>query len=117
MHGERDHGPTRDAERLASAQRSGINKKRDRSSWLVPGAVALPLLCCGLPALVAAGALTAIGTGLAARGFWLAAIAVLLIAGVVGGRWWVRRHRCEVPEGEASCGIGHEESLSRQAIR
>ena len=76
-----------------------MSEKRKGSSWLILGAVLLPLLCCGLPVLLAAGTLTAVGGGLAAHGFGVAGGALLVLAALLAGRWWIRRRRCDVPGG------------------
>lgn len=96
--GARHHAVTGDAAPSTPSQTSDVERRTHRSSWLVLGAVALPVLCCALPTLLAAGALTAVGTGLAAHGFWLAAGPVLLIAGAMAGWWWLHRRRCKAPD-------------------
>ncbi|MHB8718602.1 MAG: hypothetical protein ACYDAC_06890 [Candidatus Dormibacteria bacterium] len=61
------------------------------------GFLALPVLCCGLPALLAAGTLAGVGGWLTADGSRVAAVGVLLAATVIGGRWWLQRRRCGIP--------------------
>lgn len=73
-----------------------MNEKPDHSVWATLGILALPVLCCGLPALLTAGVLAGVGGWLTAYGFWVGGIAVLLVAALVGGRWWLRRRRCEL---------------------
>lgn len=72
--------------------------ERDHSAWGVLGLLALPVICCGLPALAAAGVLAGLGGLLGAYGFGLAGAVVLLVAAVFAGRWWMRRRQCELPE-------------------
>ncbi|HKN97612.1 MAG TPA: hypothetical protein VJX10_10880 [Pseudonocardiaceae bacterium] len=57
---------------------------------LAIGAVLLlPALCCGLPLLIAGGALAGIGSVLGSP--WVIGAGVALVAGVVG--WRIRRRR------------------------
>ncbi|MHB1172835.1 MAG: hypothetical protein ACYCZY_10165 [Lacisediminihabitans sp.] len=46
------------------------------------GILLLPVLCCGLPLLIAAGAFGALGAVLGSP--WVIAVAVVLVAGLVG---------------------------------
>jgi hypothetical protein len=65
---------------------------RGRKGLLALGPVAAVLaLCCGLPALLAAGGLAALGGVLVACGSWLAAVILLALAGGLGARWWTTR--------------------------
>ncbi|HEX5403773.1 MAG TPA: hypothetical protein VFX16_15910 [Pseudonocardiaceae bacterium] len=48
----------------------------------------LPALCCGLPLLIAGGALAGIGSMLGSP--WVIGFGVTLVAGVAG--WLIRRH-------------------------
>lgn len=52
------------------------------------GLILVPVLCCGLPVLIAAGALAGVGSVLGNP--WLIGAAVALLAGVVA--WRIRRH-------------------------
>ena len=72
-------------------------KRSDRWGLAALGLLALPLLCCGLPVLLAAGGLAVIGGWLGAHGLWLAGGAILALAAAACGRWWVLRRRCAVP--------------------
>lgn len=67
-------------------------RSRDRGGVLVAVAmVLLPALCCALPALLAAGALGAVGGWL--RNPWVIAVAALVVGGGLV-RALVRRSRC-----------------------
>ena len=83
-----------------------MNDKKGSSSWAVLGVLALPVLCCGLPALIAAGILAGVGGWLAAYGFWLGGVVALLAAVVIFGRRVRRRDQCDIPE-------SHADQLSR----
>ena len=61
------------------------------------GILALPVLCCGVPALLAAGGLAVIGGWLGAHGLWFAGGAILAVAAAACARWWVLRRRCVIP--------------------
>lgn len=62
--------------------------------------VLLPALCCGLPLLIAAGALAGLGSALGNP--WVIAAAVALVAGVVV--WRVRRRSASTARsGEPDC--------------
>jgi hypothetical protein len=61
------------------------------------GIVALPVLCCGLTALLAAGGLAVIGAWLGAHGLWVAGGATLAVAAAACGRWWVLRRGRVIP--------------------
>lgn len=71
-----------------------MDKKSDRSAFGIVGLLALPVLCCGLPALVAAGGLAAGGGWLTSHGSWLGGGIVLALAASFGIRWWTTRRRC-----------------------
>jgi len=70
------------------------------------GLILLPVLCCGLPLLIAAGAFSALGV-LGALGAvfgnpWVIAVAVVLVAGLL--LWVLRRRRATAAaEGDACC--------------
>lgn len=77
-----------------------MNKDKDRSAAGIGGMLALfalPVLCCGLPALAAAGSLAVAGTWLTAHGLTLIGAFVLVAGAGLGARWLVTRRRCEVP--------------------
>lgn len=65
---------------------------------LAPVAAVLAL-CCGLPALLAASGLAALGGVLVACGSWLAAVILLALAGGLGARWWTTRRRGQPSNG------------------
>ncbi|WP_406690319.1 hypothetical protein REH65_31105 [Saccharopolyspora sp. ID03-671] len=66
------------------------SRKADlRSAGAVLGLMTLAVLCCAGPALIAAGALGALGAWLANP--WVLAAAVLLLVGL--GAWALRRNR------------------------
>lgn len=67
-----------------------------RKTTVTAGLVLLPILCCTLPLLIAAGALGAVGAVLCEP--WVIAAAVLLPVGVVGRRL-LRRRRTPVATG------------------
>jgi hypothetical protein len=78
---------------------------RGKKSLLALGPVAAVLaLCCGLPALLAAGGLAAAGGVLGACGSWPAAVILLALAGGLGVRWWTARRRGDAPRA-ASGGV------------
>lgn len=64
--------------------------------WSLAALAILPLmvLCCGLPALLAAGGLAVIGGWMGAHGLWLGGAILIAIAAGIGGRWWMTRRRC-----------------------
>lgn len=64
------------------------SRHRLRDSLGVAAVVALPVLCCAGPALLAAGALGVLGSWLLNP--WLIGAAILLALGVVG--WRLRHH-------------------------
>lgn len=74
-----------------------MNGNDRRSALATLGVLTLSVLCCGLPALAAAGGLAAVGGWLAAHGSWLAAGALLAVAAGLTGRWWVGRRRRRLP--------------------
>ena len=74
----------------------------DSSTLTLVAVVALPAVCCGLPALAGAGILAAIGGELVTGRFWLLGAVLLLIAGTLVGRRWVGRGRCAPPSTEPS---------------
>ena len=74
--------------------RHPVEHRGGRWSLATLGLLALPVLCCGLPALLAAGGLAVIGGWLGAHGLWLAGGGILAVAAAAGGQWWVDRRRC-----------------------
>lgn len=68
------------------------SRHRLRGSLRVAAVVALPVLCCAGPALLAAGALGVLGSWLLNP--WLIGAAILLAVGVVS---WRPRHRATAP--------------------
>jgi hypothetical protein len=68
--------------------------RSDRWSLAALGILPLAVLCCGLPGLLAAGGLAAIGGWMGAQGFWLGGAILVAVAAGVGGRWWMTRRRC-----------------------
>jgi membrane protein implicated in regulation of membrane protease activity len=77
-----------------------VQRHHNASSLGILALVALPLVCCGLPVLAAAGALAATGSWLTAHGVTLAGAVVLATGVGLAARWWVARRRCEVPPAE-----------------
>lgn len=75
-----------------------------RSMLATIGLVALPLLCCGLPALATAGALAGAGGWLVANGSWLGGGLVAAAAITLLSRRRFRQGRCEVPSPAPSAG-------------
>ena len=73
---------------------------RRRSPWAAVGLIALPLLCCGFPALAVAGTLAVAGGWLAAHGLWLGGGGLLVVATILARRWWTTRpvKACDVLE-------------------
>jgi hypothetical protein len=69
-------------------------ERSDRWSLAALGILPLAVLCCGLPALLAAGGLAAIGGWMGAHGLWLGGAILVAVAAGVGGRWWMTRRRC-----------------------
>ena len=75
-----------------------MNEMKDERggwSWAFLGVPVLAVVCCGLPALLAAGLLAAAAGWLAAYGLWLGGGASLLVAVVIGWRWRMRRRQCQ----------------------
>lgn len=66
--------------------------------------VALPLVCCGVPALVAAGALAATGGWLTAHGLTLGGVLLVAVGPGLAVRWVVGRRRCDVPPERRAAG-------------
>ena len=83
----------------------GTTEKHDRWSLSLLGLPALVVLCCGLPALVAAGSLGVIGGWFVVHGWWLAGGAVLLSAAGLAGRWWIVQRRCAVRPSRIDGGV------------
>jgi hypothetical protein len=65
-----------------------------RWSFAALGLLALPVLCCGLPALLAAGGLAVIGGWLGTHGFWIGGAAAAVAAATLVTRWRAARRRC-----------------------
>jgi hypothetical protein len=85
--------------------------QRRRNAVAVLGLLLLPLACCGLPVLIAAGALGGLGAALGSP--WLiGTAAVLIVAGVTRliRRRVVGRHNCRPPDGDGSTTPTNERS-------
>jgi len=76
--------------------RRSSDGKDDGWSFASLGLLALPVLCCGLPALLAAGGLAVVGGWLGAHGLWIGGAAAAVAAAAVGVRWRTTRRRCAV---------------------
>ena len=79
-----------------------------RSTLATLGLLLVPLACCGLPVLIAVGALGAVGSVLGSP--WVIGSAVLVAAG--GAAWLLRRHTSKSPavvaNGRAARGQGED---------
>lgn len=73
-----------------------------RTRLAATGIVLIPVLCCGLPLLVAAGGLGVVGSILGQA--WLIGLAALLAVVAV---WWAVRRRTNVTEGDGGCSSRH----------
>jgi hypothetical protein len=69
-----------------------------RAALAAIGIVLLPLLCCGLPLFIAAGALGAVGSVLGNP--WVITAAIVLVLGVV---FWRVRRFVTTTSGEQCC--------------
>ncbi len=73
-----------------------------RTTSAAAGVLLIPVLCCGLPLLVAAGGLGVAG-GILGQA-WLIGLAALLAIGAVG---WAVRRRTNVTESSCGCPSRH----------
>ena len=81
----------------------------DRTAWLAVGGVALAVICCAGPALIAGGALAALG-GFFSSGSVIALGVLLVIVGFIAAR--SRRSRSCPPGGSRAPQLG--ESVRRR---
>lgn len=87
---------------------SGGPKSKNTTTVLATaGIILLPVLCCGLPLLIAAGALSVAGTlgviGSVLGNPWVIVVAVVLVTGLVG--WVLRRRRTAAAKKDACCAL------------
>jgi hypothetical protein len=78
-----------------------MNDRRKKGLLALGPVAAVFALCCGLPALLAAGGLAAAGGVLGACGSWPAAVILLALAGGLGVRWWTTRRGASRPSSPA----------------
>jgi len=91
----------------------GTAKAGVRGRHLVVGLVALHVVCCGLPLLIAAGVLGGTGALLSSPVLLAVGVLVLLAAGAVA----VRRLRGSGPAGPDACCLPAQQTDSRAAVR
>jgi hypothetical protein len=71
-----------------------MDDRHGRLGLAVLGLLALPVVCCALPTLLATGGLAILGGWLGAHGLWLAGSVLIALAAAICGRWWMARRRC-----------------------